>query len=69
MGKKTQQNFLNIDSQYNAKTMNQATHQFLSQRCAFLSLPSSLIAAPNLRSDEQVSVCLNEALAYLIYTI
>jgi hypothetical protein len=56
MGKKTQQNFLNIDSQYNAKTMNQATQKFLSQRCTSLSLPSSLIAAPNLRSDEQVSV-------------
>jgi hypothetical protein len=41
MGKKTQQNFLNIDSQYNAKIMNQTTQKFLSQGCASLSLPSS----------------------------
>jgi hypothetical protein len=39
--KKTQQNFLNIDSQYNAKIMNQTTHKFLFQGCASLSLPSS----------------------------
>ena len=34
-----------------------------------LSLLSSPTAAPNLRSDEQVSVCTNEVLASLIYTI
>jgi hypothetical protein len=40
MGKKSQQNFLNIDSQYNAKKMNQTTQKFLSQGCASLSLSS-----------------------------
>ena len=55
MGKKTQQNFLNIDSQYNAKRINQTIKKFLSEECASLSLPSSPTAAPNLRSDEQVS--------------
>jgi hypothetical protein len=28
MGEKTQQNFLNIDSQYNAKTINQNTREY-----------------------------------------
>jgi hypothetical protein len=28
MGEKTQQNFLNIDSQYNAKTINQDTREY-----------------------------------------
>ena len=55
MGKKTQQNFLNIDSQCNAKTINQTLEKVLSQECASLSLPSSPTAAPNLCSDEQLS--------------
>jgi hypothetical protein len=55
MGEKTQQNFLNINSQYNAKRINQTIQKVLSQLCASLSLPSSPTAAPNLRSDEQVS--------------
>jgi hypothetical protein len=28
MGEKTQQNFLNIDNQYNAKTVNQNTREY-----------------------------------------
>jgi hypothetical protein len=40
-GKKTHQNFLNIDSQSNAKIMSQTPQKFLSQGCASLSLPSS----------------------------
>ena len=74
MRKKTQQNFLNIDSQYNAKIMNQTTQKFLFQGCASLSLPSSgnrQLQLPSKLAHQmsELSVCLNEAPTSLIYTI
>jgi hypothetical protein len=54
-GKNPSKNFLNIDSQYNAKRINQTIQKVLCQVCASLSLPSSPTAAPNLHSNEQVS--------------
>jgi hypothetical protein len=37
-GRKPSKNFLNIDSQYNAKRINQTIQKVLSQVCASLSL-------------------------------
>jgi hypothetical protein len=47
--------FLNIDSKYNSKRINQTIQKVLSQVGTSLSLPSSPTIAPNLHSDEQVS--------------
>ena len=41
MGEKTQQNFLNIDSQYNAKTINQNTREYPTLSNLFLLLPTT----------------------------
>ena len=40
MGEETQQNFLNIDSQYNAKTINQNTREYPRLSNVPLSPPS-----------------------------
>jgi hypothetical protein len=50
MGEKTQQNFLNIDSQYKAKTINQNTREYPTLRNVSLSFFFSQMQLPNLRT-------------------
>jgi hypothetical protein len=67
MGEKTQQNFLIIDSQYNAKRSLKLMQKILSEICATLS-PSSLTADPKLVSqNEQVSCVSKRGASLLIY--
>ena len=68
MGKKTQQNFLNIGSQYNAKTINQ-TLENIQHWAMHLSLPSyPNCSYQTCTLDDRMSEWDNEALTSFIYT-
>jgi hypothetical protein len=50
MGRKPSKNFLNIDNQYNAKTVNQNTREYATLSNAPLSSFFSQLQLPNLRT-------------------